>query len=295
MSPLEQTMTLVATEVETVLKDLLPQPQGSCGQLAAAMRYSTLEGGKRFRPFLLIATGEMFDGPRPTLLRAAAAVEFIHAYSLIHDDLPAMDDGQLRRGRPTCHRAFDEATAILAGDALQALAFDVLARNDYGLDPGRRAELLGRLARAAGPDGMCSGQLLDLEAERRRFNLEETRAMQRLKTGAIIGFAVDAGAIIGGAGDDARQALARYADAIGLAFQLRDDLLDYEGSSAVTGKDAGRDAVVGKATFVELLGIEEAHGELERLRDEAFAALQIFAEQADQLRALFEFVIYRDR
>ncbi len=295
MTTLAAAMGSIAAEIDVVLDDLLPAPRGPLTRLAQAMRYCTLGAGKRLRPFLVVATGELFDAPRQALLRAGAAVELIHSYSLIHDDLPSMDDGKLRRGRPTCHLAFDEATAILAGDALQALAFEVLARDDYDLDAASRATLVARLAAAAGISGMCGGQLLDLEAERRQLDIDEIRSMQRMKTGAIIAFAVDAGAAIGGAADTERKALALYAEHIGLAFQIRDDLLDHAGDSALTGKDAGRDAMVGKATFVAHLGVAEAEARLELLKEEAFVALDLINGNVDRLRELFEFVIYRDR
>jgi farnesyl diphosphate synthase len=227
------------------------------------------------------------------LVRAGAAIELIHAYSLIHDDLPAMDDAALRRGRPACHRAFDEATAILAGDALQALAFEILAEAGWGADAVQRCELVTGLARAAGPLGMCGGQMIDLLAERQALSLKQVRELQRLKTGAIIRFAAEAGAILGTAAPRQREALRDYADDLGLAFQIRDDLLDLEGDSTVTGKDAGRDGEAGKATFVRLLGEDGARAMLAELRERALARLDIFAGRATVLLNLFDFVIRR--
>ncbi len=292
---LAQLMEEVALEVETVLDGLLPNTADGIDQLVEAMRYSTLGGGKRLRPFLTVATGTIFDAPRMALLRAGAAVELIHCYSLIHDDLPAMDDGELRRGQPCCHRAFDEATAILAGDALQALAFDALTREDYRVAAEKRVRLVSMLASAAGVSGMCGGQMLDLQAESQRYDLDQTRAMQSLKTGAIIQFSVQAGALIGDAGEGEIARLTRFAANLGLAFQIRDDMLDETGDSSVTGKDAGRDAVAGKSTFVSLMGREGAENQLQSLEVDALEALSGFDMKADPLRELFSFVITRDR
>ena len=286
-------MAAVAAEVEQVLDGLLPAATGQQARLCEAMRYASLGGGKRLRPFLAVATARLFDVPRAAALRAGAAVELIHAYSLIHDDLPAMDDAALRRGRPACHRAFDEATAILAGDALQALAFELLARDDYGADAAQRCALVAGLAVAAGAAGMCGGQMIDLLAERRDLSLPEIEELQRLKTGAIIGWSAEAGAVLGRADATSRAALCAYAARLGLAFQIRDDLLDLEGDAARTGKDAGRDSEVGKATFVRLLGEVRARTMLDELRQEAAACLDIFAGRATTLHLLFDFVIAR--
>jgi farnesyl diphosphate synthase len=290
---LESAMAAVAAAVEGELSALLPPALGQQARLHEAMRYAVLGGGKRLRPFLVAATGALFDVPERAATRAGAAVELIHAYSLVHDDLPAMDDAALRRGRPSCHRAFDEATAILAGDALQALAFEVLARDGYGADAAQRCALLQGLARAAGPLGMCGGQMIDLLAERRTLSLAEVRELQALKTGAIIAFCCEAGAVLGRAAAEERAALAAYAADLGLAFQIRDDLLDLEGDSAVTGKDAGRDSEVGKATFVRLLGEDGARAKLAALRREALGQLDIFGDRATVLGQLFDFVIDR--
>lgn len=290
---LADAMSAVAAEVERELERLLPAPAGQQARLHEAMRYAALGGGKRLRPFLAVACGRLFDVPDAAALRAGAAVELIHAYSLIHDDLPAMDDALLRRGRPACHRAFDEATAILAGDALQALAFEVLARDDYGADPATRCALVRGLAAAAGAGGMCGGQMIDLLAEGRSLTLAEVGELQRLKTGAIIAFAAEAGAELGRAPSERRAALRSYAQHLGLAFQIRDDLLDLEGDAALTGKDGGRDDAAGKATFVRLLGVAEARRMLDELSRQATSCLDIFGEKATLLVQLFQFVIAR--
>ncbi len=257
------------------------------------MRYAVLGGGKRLRPFLVAAAAELFGvrGAAPT--RVGAAIELIHGYSLVHDDLPAMDDAALRRGRPSCHRAFGEATAILAGDALQPLAFEVLARSDYGADAEQRCALIAGLGVAAGSLGMCGGQLLDLMAEKQNWSLADISAMQRLKTGALIRYACEAGTILGRAPADAAAALGAYAEDLGLAFQIQDDLLDRGGEGVATGKDAGRDDQVGKATFVGVLGEARARQMLVELRAAAVGRLDIFAGRATVLSQLFDFVISR--
>lgn len=293
MSLLEQGMAAVAARVEAALEDLLPPASGQQARLHEAMRYAALGGGKRLRPFLTVSAGRLLGAPDEPLVRAGAAIELIHAYSLIHDDLPAMDDAALRRGRPACHRTFDEATAILAGDALQALAFEILAVTGWEADAAQRCELVAGLARAAGPLGMCGGQMIDLLAERRALTLEQVQELQRLKTGAIIRFAAEAGAILGHAAPRQCQALTDYAEDLGLAFQIRDDLLDLEGDSTVTGKDAGRDGEAGKATFVRLLGEDGARAMLAELRERAPARLDIFGGRATVLLNLFDFVIRR--
>ncbi|KZE35018.1 polyprenyl synthetase family protein [Chelatococcus daeguensis] len=264
-------------------------------RLLAAMRHAVLDGGKRLRPFLTVETARLFgetgDGP----LRAGAAIELLHCYSLVHDDLPAMDDDDLRRGRPTVHRAFDEATAILAGDALLTLAFDVLADPAVTADAAVRAELVLGLARAAGLGGMVGGQMLDLEAENRStpFAEIEVRRLQAMKTGALIAFAVDAGGVVARAGGEERRCLAAYGRALGAAFQIADDILDREASTDVLGKRAAKDADRGKATLVDVLGIEAARAERDRLAEEAVAALAPFGPAADTLRAAARFAATR--
>jgi len=288
----------IERELESLLT-LEPRP----GELARprrlleAMRYATLGGGKRLRPFLTIETaralGRVDKGPR----RAGAAIECIHAYSLIHDDLPAMDDDDLRRGRPTTHRAFDEATAILAGDGLQALAFEILAEPATDARADVRVALCLGLARAAGLAGMVGGQMLDIDAGLRNapLSLDDIRRLQAMKTGALLKFSVEAGAILAGAGAAVRKALETYGRAIGAAFQIADDILDVESDAATLGKRAGKDAEQNKATLVGALGLEGARDELDRLVEEAFSAIDATGAGAkgDVLRATARFVAMR--
>jgi len=293
MTTLAAAMATNAEAIELELDRLLPAAAGSQARLHAAMRYATLGGGKRLRPFLALASGALFDVPAARARRAGAAVELVHSYSLVHDDLPAMDDALTRRGRPSCHREFDDATAILAGDALQALAFEVLAAPETHPDPAIRCELVQGLAVAAGAAGMCGGQMIDLEAEQRRLSMDQVLELQRLKTGALIGFACEAGAILGKAPAAARKALRGYAADLGLAFQIQDDLLDVTGDAALTGKDLGRDEAAGKATVVALLGAEGARGRLAELRASAHGHLRGIGDEAHLLREVFDFAISR--
>jgi len=286
-------MAVVADAIEAELDRLLPVASGPQARLHEAMRYAVLGGGKRLRPMLVWTSAELFGVAPAAAIRAGAAVELLHAYSLIHDDLPSMDDAALRRGRPSCHLAFDEATAILAGDALQPLAYEALARPDYGVDAAQRCELVLGLTRAAGAAGMCGGQMIDLQAQRQTLSLDEITVLQGLKTGALIAFACDAGAILGRAGEVERAALAGYAHDLGLAFQIKDDFLDRFGDSAVTGKHGGRDQDVGKATFVGLLGEHGARVKLDELRSQASARLDIFGARSMVMRQLLDFVIDR--
>jgi farnesyl diphosphate synthase len=257
------------------------------------MRYAVQGGGKRLRPFLTVASADLFGVPRERAIRAGAAVELIHSYSLVHDDLPAMDDALNRRGRPSCHRQYDEATAVLVGDALQCLAFEVLAKPATHPDPAVRCALVQGLAAAGGAAGMCGGQMFDLLAEGRALQLEQILELQRLKTGALIGFACEAGAILGGASGAARGVLLAYAADLGLAFQIQDDLLDVTGDAEVMGKDLQRDASTGKATLVALLGVDGSRQRLQELKDSALAHLQHLQSDDAVLRAAFEFVISR--
>jgi farnesyl diphosphate synthase len=293
MVDLRARMAGVAEEVEAALERVLPANDGPQARLHEAMRYATQGGGKRLRPFLTVASAELFDVPRVRSLRVGAAIELIHGYSLVHDDLPAMDDAVTRRGRPSCHRQYDEATAILAGDALQSLAFETLVDPATHPDAGVRCALVAGLAAAAGPYGMCGGQMRDLLAEGKALDLEQILELQRLKTGALIGFACEAGAILGGGSEPARRALLGYAADLGLAFQIQDDLLDVTGDADVTGKDLRRDAAAGKATAVALLGIEESRRRLQELRRGALAHLQRLGSHTAVLRAVFDFVISR--
>ncbi|WP_425450030.1 polyprenyl synthetase family protein [Virgifigura deserti] len=288
-------MSEAAAAVNTMLDRLLPAAIGPEHRLAEAMRYATMGGGKRIRPFLVLSSASLFEVAQESALRVAAAVEMLHCYSLVHDDLPAMDDSDLRRGRPTLHREFDEATAILAGDGLLTLAFEVLADPDTHGDAQVRAQLALSLARAAGANGMVGGQMLDLEAEDLELDIGAITRLQRLKTGEIIAFSCEAGAILGRASETARQALHAYAHDLGLAFQITDDLLDVEGSEATVGKSIGRDQAAGKATFVSILGVERARAQAELLAQQAVRHLDFFDEKADLLRGMAGFVVARRR
>jgi farnesyl diphosphate synthase len=270
--------------VEATLATALPSPAGEPRSLHAAMRHATLDGGKRMRPLLVYATGTAFGADAGALDHAAAAVELVHAYSLAHDDLPAMDDDALRRGKPTVHVAFGEATAILAGDALQSLAFEVLARAP--LPAPARVAMLAELAAAAGARGMCGGQALDIDATGRAIGEPELLRLHALKTGALLRAAVRLGAIAAATDDDVRGHLDRFADALGLAFQVRDDLLDIEGDSTTLGKTAGKDVAQDKATFPSLLGVDGSRARLAALRVEMEQALAPFGERAASLAAL---------
>ncbi|MBE0532738.1 MAG: polyprenyl synthetase family protein [Rhodospirillales bacterium] len=262
-------------------------------RLVEAMRYSTLGGGKRVRPFLVMASAQLFNVARNCALRVASAIEMVHCYSLIHDDLPAMDNDDLRRGRPTCHIEYDEATAILAGDALLTRAFEVLGQPATHSDPQVRCELVSELARAIGVDGMVGGQVLDLMAEHEALAIPEITRLQRLKTGKLIGFSCEAGALLGKAPEPARAALRAYAHDLGLSFQIVDDLLDVEGDAAEVGKKTHKDGTAGKATFVSLLGIERARSQANMLAEQAVQHLELFKEKADPLRNLARFVVNR--
>jgi farnesyl diphosphate synthase len=285
-----------AAAVERLLDALLsqrPEPGEIVrpANLLAAMRHGVLNGGKRLRPFLLIESAALFGAADPAALRAAAALECVHCYSLIHDDLPAMDDDDLRRGQPTVHRAFDEATAILAGDSLLTLAFDILASTE--LPPAVATELVLGLARAAGIGGMAGGQALDLAAEREAPDEEDIVSLQAMKTGALIRFACEAGAILGGASPDERARLAEFGSAIGLAFQLADDLLDLTASSDAVGKATGKDAAAGKATLAALHGVEWARRQLDGLVGQAELLLEPWGDAAAMLREAARFVAAR--
>jgi farnesyl diphosphate synthase len=286
----------IAGLVEARLDQLLiPEPAGtaSMSDLAEAMRYAALGGGKRLRPFLLIASGRLFDVPEGACLDAAAALECVHCYSLVHDDLPAMDDDSLRRGRPTAHIAFGEATAILAGDTLLTLAFEILSRERTHPNPAVRIELVGLLAKAGGWQGMAQGQALDLAGERQSLDLVQVATLQALKTGALFQFACEAGAVLGRADSQARAALISYAAALGQAFQLADDLLDAEGDAGLLGKAVAKDASRGKATLVALLGVEAARARLAALVGETEAALASFGDKAVTLRETARFIAER--
>ncbi|WP_018633254.1 polyprenyl synthetase family protein [Neomegalonema perideroedes] len=298
---LEARLAEAAAAVEETLDALLPQGEGPESRLWEAMRYGALGGGKRLRAFLVLESAALFGVCGTRSRRVAAAAECLHAYSLIHDDLPAMDDDDLRRGRPTTHRAFDEATAILAGDALQSRAFEILAEEATHENPFTRCELVRSLAAAAGARGMAGGQMIDMQAEARAASGEPLRDLgavahlQRLKTGALIGFSCAAGAILGGADATRRQALEAYAQDFGLAFQIRDDLLDHEGDEAEAGKRLHKDEEAGKATFVDLLGLEGARERASMLAAQAAARLECFGPAAEALKAAARFAALRRR
>jgi farnesyl diphosphate synthase len=282
LAELERVAGAVEARLNRLLSaTLLKAPETA--RLGQAMRYAALGGGKRLRPFLVIESARMFGISEEEALEPACALECIHCYSLVHDDLPAMDDDALRRGRPTVHIAFDEATAILAGDGLLTFAFEILSDPVTQPDPAIRAELVHLLAKAAGWRGMVLGQALDLDAEGHQLRIEEVARMQSLKTGALFGFACEAGAVLGRAEPEERAALVAYAAAFGRAFQLADDLLDAEGDAALLGKAVAKDDARGKATLVSLLGRDEAHKRLDRLVAEAESALACFGHKADTL------------
>ena len=293
MAQFEDALQEFARLAESSLGRLIPDVDGPESRVIDAMRYSALGGGKRLRPFMVMAGGDLFNVARARSERTAAAVEMVHTYSLIHDDLPAMDDDDLRRGQPSCHAKFDYATAILAGDALLTLAFEVLGGAETHPQAGVRCELITELAKAIGAQGMVGGQMLDLVAENHQFDVPEITRLQRLKTGALFGYCCLAGPILGAATEHQRQHLRAYAHDLGLAFQIVDDLLDVEGSTEEIGKTAGKDAEAGKATFVSLLGTERAREQAEILAAQAAEHLQVFGEKANLLRDLGDFVVKR--
>lgn len=292
----EDGLARVAPAVEKLLDHLLPVPNGPEARVVEAMRYATLGGGKRLRPFLVMCGASLFGVADASALRAAAAIEMLHCYSLIHDDLPAMDNSDLRRGRPTVHKVYDDATAILAGDGLLTQAFEVLADPLTHADPEVRAELVLALARAGGTAGMVGGQMFDLSAEKMpSLDIGAITRLQRLKTGEVIAFACIAGAILGRASPAARAALQAYAHDLGLAFQIVDDLLDAEGDAAAIGKPVGQDEAAGKATFVSILGLDRARTQASLLSDQAARHLDFFDRKADLLKSVARFVTARRR
>lgn len=284
----------IRVEVDDFLSALLAIPSDPRAKLFEAMRYAALGGGKRLRPLLVVAAAALFHSSRERAVRVGAAVECIHVYSLIHDDLPAMDDDDLRRGKPTLHKAYDEATAILAGDALHALAFEIIADEATHEDPFVRAELIAELARAAGPAGMAGGQMMDLAAAAETLDLAAVTRLQQLKTGALIGFCLEAGAIMGGSPPEGRLKLRGYARDVGLAFQIADDLLDEEGEEEKIGKKVGKDRARGKETFVTLLGRDRARQQAEILVGQAVEYLKSYGAEAELLRAIARFAVERD-
>jgi len=289
----DEAAAATAKLTDAIIDALLKVPPGLEARVYQAMRYSALAPGKRLRPLLVLASARLFGVARSSALQVAAAIEMVHAYSLIHDDLPAMDNSDLRRGRPTCHKAFDEATAVLAGDGLLTMAFDTLSHPDTHGSPAVRCELVAALAAAAGAAGMVGGQMIDLIAESQILDIGAITRLQRMKTGALIAFSCEAGAILAKAPHELRTALRGYAHDLGLAFQIADDLLDVEGSAEETGKPVGADAAAGKATFVSILGVERARAQAELLINQAVAHLDLFEQRAELLRQVARFVIDR--
>ncbi|HEX8654438.1 MAG TPA: farnesyl diphosphate synthase [Allosphingosinicella sp.] len=290
---LEAALEQVGAEIDRAFEALLAVPPDPRGRLYEAMRYAAIGGGKRLRPLLVVAACSLFHVARERAVRVALAVECVHVYSLIHDDLPSMDDDDLRRGKPTLHRAFDESTAILAGDALHALAFQILAEEETHEDPFVRADLVLELARAAGPAGMAGGQMMDLAPDK-PLDLAAVTRLQQLKTGALIGWCLEAAAIMGRVPPEGRIGLRGYARDVGLAFQIADDLLDFEGEEAKTGKRVGKDLAAGKETFVSLLGPERARRQAELLVAQAIEHLHGHGPEAALLRAIARFAVERD-
>lgn len=290
----EQRLNEVADRITVALDQLIPAASGPEAQLMRAMRHGALGKGKRLRPFITIEVGRMFGAQEKALLRAAAAIECMHAYSLIHDDLPCMDDDDYRRGQPTVHKQFDEATAVLAGDALQALAFEIMASSETHRDALMRCKLIERMAMASGARGMVGGQMIDMNPiSDTEEPLQVLTRMQRLKTGALISLAGEIGALLGGALENERQAIAGYTNDLGLAFQIVDDLLDVEGDPAILGKGVGKDVVAGKVTFVSLLGVEKAQDQVRYLAAQAKQHLASFGTRAASLLHTVDFVLNR--
>ncbi|MBS0482522.1 MAG: polyprenyl synthetase family protein [Proteobacteria bacterium] len=281
--------------VDALFDALLPVPDDDRARLIRAMRHAAIGGGKRLRPLLTVASAELFGVDPHHALRAGTAIEAIHVYSLIHDDLPCMDDDDMRRGKPTVHRAFDEATAVLAGDALQSLAFEILADPETSGDPFVRAELVGVLAQASGAGGMCGGQMLDIAGEGQSLDMPAIVRMQQLKTGALLSAAVEMGAVLGKVPAEGRVHLRGYARDIGLAFQIADDLIDHAGDAAAAGKAVGKDAAAGKQTLVAAVGEARAREQAAMLADQAVAHLSAHGHEADLLRAIARYVVERDR
>ncbi len=294
MSNLSAALKEISAEVSAEMDRLLPVPGTPERRVVEAMRYSALSNGKCLRPFLLIQSAGLFGIERSRALRAAVALEMVHCYSLIHDDLPAMDNDDMRRGQPTCHKKFDEATAILAGDGLLTRAFGVIAAEDCLFEPAVRCQLIAELSKAAGMSGMIGGQMLDILAEQMdEMDLPEIIRLQQMKTGRLFSFACEAGAIMGKASHEDRQALKSYARDIGLAFQIADDILDVEGDADSMGKAVRKDLDAHKATFISLLGLEKAKEQADALSYQAIASLECFDEKADLLRDLSRFIVER--
>lgn len=290
---LQEALADVSSLIKSEVDNFLPITDNPENQLVEAMRYSMLSGGKRLRPFLCLNAASMFGVDAVRARRVAVAIEMVHCYSLIHDDLPAMDNSDLRRGKPTVHKQYDEATAILAGDALLTYAFEILGNNATHEDPQVRAQLVLGLARAIGAGGMVGGQMLDLLAEKTQFDIGQTTRLQRMKTGELIAFSCEAGAILGKGSQQQRDALRKYAHDLGLAFQMIDDLLDAEATEEEIGKPVRKDEAAGKATFVSILGAERARSQAELLAAQAKRHLDIFESRATMLREVAGFVVER--
>lgn len=294
-SLLHGSLTQIAADIDQEFDALLKLPGDARDRLYAAMRHAAIGGGKRLRPLLVTATAALFHVDRAVAVRVGTAVEAIHVYSLVHDDLPCMDDDDMRRGKPTVHRAFDDATAVLAGDSLHALAFEILASPQTHPDPFVRGELVSTLALASGPEGMAGGQMMDIEAENATFDLQTVMRLQALKTGALIAASVEMGAILGHISPEGRTHLRGYARDIGLAFQIADDILDVEGDPELAGKALQKDADAGKGTFVSLMGLERAKQQAEMLVAQANEHLSCYGTEANLLRAIANYITERDR
>ncbi len=294
---LAENLKQVQAGIDSVFDAMLPVPQDTSARLVEAMRYAAIGGGKRVRPLLVVSTASLFGVNRESALRAGAAIEAIHVYSLIHDDLPCMDNDDMRHGKPTLHRVYDEATAVLAGDALHALAFEILADVETSADPFTRSELILTLGQASGMNGMAGGQMMDMVADEEgiEYDLHTITRLQQLKTGALLAASVEMGAILGKVAPQGRAHLRAYARDIGLAFQIADDLLDVEGDADKAGKTLRKDEVQGKQTFVTLMGAEKAREQARALVDQAVLRLASYGPEADVLRALARFIVERDR
>ncbi len=290
---LKPALAAIQADIDASFDALLPLPGDPRDRLVQAMRYATIGGGKRLRPLLVTATAAMYGVDRQVAVRAGTALEAIHVYSLIHDDLPCMDNDDLRHGKPTVHKAFDDGTAVLAGDALHDFAFEILSDPTMSGDPFVRVELIRTLAVNSGTNGMAGGQMMDIVAETATFDLPTVTRLQQLKTGALLAAAVEMGAILGRLPPEGRTHLRGYARDIGLAFQIADDLLDAEGDEAAAGKALRKDAVAGKETFVSLLGVERAREQARILVDQAIAHLGSHGSEADLLRELARFIVER--
>jgi farnesyl diphosphate synthase len=292
-SLLAEGLERIQHEVDLQFDALLPMPEDPRSRLIEAMRYAAIGGGKRLRPLLVAATADIYGVDRTAAVRAGCAVEAIHVYSLVHDDLPCMDDDDMRHGKPTIHKAFDEASAVLAGDALHDLAFEILSDPATSGDPFTRIELVRTLATASGAQGMAGGQMMDMVAETESFDLSTVTRLQQLKTGALLGASVEMGAILGKVSPEGRVHLRGYARDIGLAFQIADDLLDHEGDQALAGKALRKDAEAGKQTFVSLLGAERAREQAHLLVEQAIEHLGQHGPEADLLRAVARYIVER--